>query len=720
MTLLVPLVPALPVLLGSDNLVGIDILTGFEDTDLISAAFPDYPTGDIDETQSFIEFTSHSEANFTQGQLDGVNDKVFFNGKVTVTSGHGELQFARSLLTNCDLTNITGVRLGIYATNNLTINCLGVRLVDQNWVYSHVDRNTLHEALVYPVSPDGNPATVSAFPTSTYDFPILWRSDVPSSEADPRPIDAHIHATFESGSLSTTGSNYNELELYFRELGLDYNQQLDLDNTEMGDLDGGLQPDYGVAQYRGRTQGDLEAENFDQAALGGLSQFTLERLTDEVSSAWLRVQLLWNGDGTEIHIGNSDGTPYDYPTLPVLDDIQDYALTVILREDSIRVQLHERSFDQLEEKIFDSNVIVDPGMIDRIKGRIGWRTDFKDGDAFLTGVLPRQLAFAEYRTQPFESHTPVTGMRLEAGASNDQELFRGIYVGPWGGDFTDFPERGPRAFRIQNPAVQPMQGVQSNEMYLDDFENIEVSFEILLNEEAFNARTVEAIMWNGAQPVQVPLTNLKSDAWTTVRVKLGDIMQDYLPGAWRLVLVQSVVGIPNDWFVNNVHITRRNVAWEGRAYIDDPWNPREEDWMPFDHMTGVAHKPDGILFRELSKKMQARGRAYRQNSIIDRVHVHPKYAEMGRFVWGTEASVNRAPIANFSDATLGLETTLTSTSSDPDGRIVYSRWTFGDGAKASGDSAVHTYEEAGTYPVTLTVTDNNGGRSSITQNVTVP
>jgi PKD repeat protein len=49
-----------------------------------------------------------------------------------------------------------------------------------------------------------------------------------------------------------------------------------------------------------------------------------------------------------------------------------------------------------------------------------------------------------------------------------------------------------------------------------------------------------------------------------------------------------------------------------------------------------------------------------------------------------------------------------STSWDPDGTIVAHAWNFGDGATASGATAMHTYAASGTYTVTLTVTDDDG------------
>jgi PKD repeat protein len=49
-----------------------------------------------------------------------------------------------------------------------------------------------------------------------------------------------------------------------------------------------------------------------------------------------------------------------------------------------------------------------------------------------------------------------------------------------------------------------------------------------------------------------------------------------------------------------------------------------------------------------------------------------------------------------------------SGSSDPDGQIVHYAWSFGGGASGSGVTTTHVYSQAGTYQVTLTVTDNGG------------
>ncbi len=85
----------------------------------------------------------------------------------------------------------------------------------------------------------------------------------------------------------------------------------------------------------------------------------------------------------------------------------------------------------------------------------------------------------------------------------------------------------------------------------------------------------------------------------------------------------------------------------------------------------------------------------------------------------TPVPSNTAPTANFTSSTADLTASFTNTSSDPDGSISSSSWNFGDGATSSATSPSHTYSAAGTYSVTLTVTDNKGATDTISKSVTV-
>ena len=89
----------------------------------------------------------------------------------------------------------------------------------------------------------------------------------------------------------------------------------------------------------------------------------------------------------------------------------------------------------------------------------------------------------------------------------------------------------------------------------------------------------------------------------------------------------------------------------------------------------------------------------------------------------TAAEVNQPPVASIkASPTAGpapLIATFASTSTDPDGTIVSTTWDFGDGATADGQEADHTFDEPGSYTVTLTVTDDRGASSQAQVAITV-
>ena len=83
--------------------------------------------------------------------------------------------------------------------------------------------------------------------------------------------------------------------------------------------------------------------------------------------------------------------------------------------------------------------------------------------------------------------------------------------------------------------------------------------------------------------------------------------------------------------------------------------------------------------------------------------------------------VNAPPNASFTAtpqvANPGVPVNFTSTSSDPEGNITAYLWDFGDGTTSTAVSPSHAYALAGTYVVSLTVTDNMTLSDTTTQSV---
>jgi PKD repeat protein len=87
----------------------------------------------------------------------------------------------------------------------------------------------------------------------------------------------------------------------------------------------------------------------------------------------------------------------------------------------------------------------------------------------------------------------------------------------------------------------------------------------------------------------------------------------------------------------------------------------------------------------------------------------------------TAPPVNHPPTAAFTDTPTFLSVQFDgSTSSDPDGDTLTYDWDWNDGtAHGSGVNPTHVYAAAGTYHVTLLVSDGKGGTNSVTNDVVV-
>jgi PKD repeat protein len=125
-----------------------------------------------------------------------------------------------------------------------------------------------------------------------------------------------------------------------------------------------------------------------------------------------------------------------------------------------------------------------------------------------------------------------------------------------------------------------------------------------------------------------------------------------------------------------------------------------------------------------------------KGSTNDPLTGYTDYASLGRFSlsgnWPASAVVNQPPIGSTVGTSPSPSTTGTisgaapltvnfvgAQSSDPDGIVAGYLWNFGDGTTSTLANVTKTYQVAGNYTVTLTVTDNSGATAVATLLVTV-
>jgi hypothetical protein len=410
------------ILRGANNVITtVDIETGFDDEDYLSIALPNFPLPSISLPNSSISFTSDPDGLFTNQNIATV---TFDTSLVTLVNGNSEFRVQRRMIAengpDMDMSKITAVKIQIQATAPATFKMMGIRLLDKNWKFGREDINTYFGEFQQTVSRNGDPA--AAYERT---LPILWRSaDVPSVN-DPQPINAEVGTLIYTGSLANT----NEFSLYFREASADLFTQIDLNGQTMATLDGQDQPDLGIGGYAARPQADFDV--LTQKDIDKKIQFDLERTPDLVSASWIQFSCRWSTTDTVFSIRNTEGGGYSFNLGSALSASTNYLFITRIEDNAVRMLVYPVSVDGqvlVSQLVFDSSLIDDSFSYKRRKGRFGWSTILRDGDAAIRSIRERGVTYAEYRTLPYASRTPINGVALEADNTADLELFEDFDV----------------------------------------------------------------------------------------------------------------------------------------------------------------------------------------------------------------------------------------------------------------------------------------------------
>lgn len=694
MTELVVLDPISLLLSGSTGgFLSIDI-SAYSGEDYISVSMPDYPATKIDPTQSFLVLTSGFAGDFS-----GATDSIAFSedADLPVVDGDAELRLPIALFTEIDKTNVTGVRFIIEATSDCTFRTLRIRACSADWEYATADIDTLNERIERPPSPDGSASPTIDFPVTVDpdeppEFPVLYRTDNPSSSVDPRPINVSMGITFISGSLDGA----NEFALYLR--------QNNIEVTTQGELDG-------------ITQAELEA--------GGLQP---EIVNADGISSWLRARLVWDSIGTTLILENSEGVQYTFDTA-ALDPNQNYWLVIDLNDNTFQGRLFatDTTNQITDDPLLDTTSVFDRAAWWRRKGRVGIYTTFEDGDVYLTDLRPRATVYGDIITAKTNTLTPVEGGQLVVGSTSDKELVEWVAPAPWGGtviaDSSVATSQTSNPYRIETIGLEPMQGLATNLFWVDQPAQTVIEFDLKFPAEAIipPGQGLTAFLYGPlGLIINLSLPALETEEWQHIRIPLAnhDIFQT---GIYSLVILQTLPQTATIWYIDNLSVKTPVVYWYGRAN-SDPWDMASE-WMPFRDTVNISG--GGTLFAERGKRFQIRARTYRNNAEIHEFTATPKYAELGRFVWEDERVPLGSPPSAHTIGTAIFGQTVFFTAlwaAHPNyftNSIVAYSWSFGDDTFEFGPKVGHAYRYPGTYDVTLTVIKSDRAQFVVTTAVTV-
>lgn len=198
------------------------------------------------------------------------------------------------------------------------------------------------------------------------------------------------------------------------------------------------------------------------------------------------------------------------------------------------------------------------------------------------------------------------------------------------------------------------------------------------------------------------------------------------PDAYNLALSSSTVpaGTPttltatlNDTRYNNSNGTEPTQAIAaGEYYIDVP------PWQ-----AGAVAKPMSASDGSFNSSTENATASINTTGLSTGKHIVYVRGRDAANNWGAftaiyltiDSGTGTPPTAAFNVSVTGATATFTDQSTDADGTIASRQWDFGDGTSSTATNPVKSYAAAGTYTVTLTVTDNSGKTASTTRTVTI-
>jgi hypothetical protein len=740
----------------------INLLTGFSDSDYFTFALPKFPLEDINTVQSKIEITSDPEGHCSNSKLTAV---VSLSESIKpIIEGDSQFIVERSTLeqNEINLAAVTGVRIKIVCESGKsgTVYIMGIKLVlapnegHPGWVVSTVDFDNWNGTLRKPSPLDGDVTNEPLL-----DQGILWKADLLPGYNDPKPVNAEFGIVINPGSQI----GHNEVVLYLRQEPLIFQTQLDLIGVTQSQLDGLPQPDLGTEEYMPRTVGEFDKQpmsRFDHLE----TMEDLERLSvpNPVEESWITFTLKWGEGETKAILTNSVLPGYIFPKVPKMDNNTEYLMVCSLEDSSARMRIFALNKDKsvAQEPLWDSTLIEDDGVFRRRQGRIGWKAIIEDNDAYIHSIRPRSVVFAEYKSAPLLSFTPVDGAQLFANFTGNEKLWNhGFNITPTeskGVILTRDKSRtlSGESFRVDTNGTERDVGITTDLIEFIDFTQAEVRFfiwfagesrtvetvedkhqasfpsphkfpsffpskgYITFNQEMLNNITAQLVSEEGTV-IPLPMPELETNQWqeVTIRLPTNEIVQT---GKYYVQILQPTL-IASSWWIDNISIFERSVQWSARSVVSDAWNSNYAPWTDFREIVNVNRK--GILLSPRGKELQLRARALRQNATIKTPKIIPRYAKLGRLVWPEEQLVGKVPpTAAFSTKAQSVKTyKFVDESTEGTSAIISREWSFGDGSFTTGNQLTteHTYSLEGTYYVALVIIDRNGLRSQATHTVEI-
>ena len=377
-----------------------------------------------------------------------------------------------------------------------------------------------------------------------------------------------------------------------------------------------------------------------QSSLNTLIQSELNQTSNITAISYLRMSIIWyssSGNQCLMKITDETGNDLFSFTLPTeaIQPNADYVFVPSVKNKTFQLQLF---------KIYDSTVsdpnhmvlIYDTGVIEtfstlRSRGMVGWSASLADGDVSIQSIRSRGVTYAELKSSPILSYTPVRGTQAFINAKQNVEFANSIFGSPFNNLKTsvllDSKKNGSdRCYQIIS-SQGTWQGVSTNYFVIDDFEDIDISLQLYTTSGSQNIST---LLFNKEQNIIIPINMPKFDSnqWQTLNLIVNG--ENHPSGKYCLIVAEENAGGGSTWWVDKISVNKNQIQWYARSFVNGVNEIGADDWLSINH--AINNQNYGATFTTSGRELQWRGAARTQYAEISDVNVVPNYATLGNFI----------------------------------------------------------------------------------------
>lgn len=561
----------------------------------LSMVLPDYNT--FDRELTWVQLTSNPSGAF--GSV-GDSSKVYFS---SADAQPAQVSLDLSLFTTdgFDPTSISGFRIHLEQQSDpppaeTLITLMAIRAVAATWTETSLDFNTRTKKLVVPVTLSGDEYRGNALRGAEF-----IRGD--GSVNDPIPINGTYALVFSPGGELISDLLQNLTGIMGRERLARF-LLAGVDNPTLHQLSNYNQ----ISLIARKVDWEPEPEDLDND-------------DDTGSGTFLKFSLLWNSLKTLYFIEKITDSETSRTSEIVDHDFIDitlnpsylYTFSVKLVGEIATIRIVH--VDEYNAEIADVwTRTVNNSLLEAVPGRVGFAADLFSNDATIEAYIGAPTSYSTLISQKLVQRTPVDGGQLAAVSASDKNLWTSI--SGLGDDLFLDPTKTLSGFGSWRTA----QGLITNTFVAEDWNQMYLRVALWVNGPIDHVNQPSIALTTAGGNKTLPMSALQPFQWNYLFFNLA-IFHKHLEG-----LEYQISFLPsprlNLFWVDNIVIGRRRVAWSMRAKQDAPFHYFAST---INNKTGAVHLPRD----ERDIYLQYQAEALTEDAWVVNPNLFPRHAQLG-------------------------------------------------------------------------------------------